>query len=265
MVAQLYDNSVSCPENLGVCNLSLFVGLESTVFEDGVGEPWHGRLALSADDSVECCGFECDGLAGTLYAHSKLPEPESMYKERMGCLVVYSYGEALAILHDIQCNGFGEVCGGAIMNRASMKHMGGGMLLQRLASGDLWHMAGDTALFGVSLFDLQVTNHEAIATLFVRVTPHAALSVIVVFIAIVDIMVGGAGGFAKQTKKALLLLENYPLSLFCFVCGEKIFLFISVDIFVRFGMLLYTLDLMAGLAGDGFTLLDRIVCECCFS
>ena len=94
---------------------------------------------------------------------------------------------------------------------------------------------------------------------------HAALTIVIVFIAVVYIMIGRARGLCQESKEAFLLLENHLLSFFLRICREKIFLFIRKDIFVGFGVLLYTLYLMTGLAGDGFSLLDGIVCKFAFA
>ena len=94
---------------------------------------------------------------------------------------------------------------------------------------------------------------------------HTALAIVVSFIAVVYIMIGRARGFAKEPKEAFLLFEDYLLSFFLCVCREKIFLFICKNIFVGLGMLLYALYLMTCLAGDGFSLLDRIVSEFAFA
>lgn len=94
---------------------------------------------------------------------------------------------------------------------------------------------------------------------------HAALTIVIVFIAVVYIMIRGARGFCQEPKEAFLLFEDHLLSFFLRISREKIFLLICKDIFVGFGVLLYTLYLMACLAGDGLSLLDGIVCKCCLA
>jgi len=129
----------------------------------------------------------------------------------------------------------------------------------------LGHMAGDTGLFAPGLFDLQITDSEAAFVLFVGVTPHTDSASVVVLVAVVYIMVRGARGVAEEPKEALLLFEDYFLPLLFAVCRKEILLFVRKDICIGSGMCFYAFYLMAGLAGDGFGLLDRIVCESVFA
>ncbi len=143
--------------------------------------------------------------------------------------------------------------------------MGGGLLLVGKSTLGLGHMAGDTGLFAPGLFDLQITDSEAAFVLFVGVTSHTDSAGVVVLIAVVYIMVGGAGGLAEEPKEVLLLFEDYFLPFLFAICRKEIPLLVRKGICIALGMCFYVLYLMAGLAGDGFGLLDRIVRESVFA
>ena len=174
---------------------------------------------------------------------------------------MYRDSKALVCLVECEFNGGGEVRGHTITERASVESMGLCLLLVGKGTLSLWHMTGDTGLFGVTLLDLEITDGKAIAALFVCVASHAALTIIVIFVAVVDIMIGRARSFLEESKEAALLLEDHFLSFFLSVRGEKIPLFGGIDIFIGFSVLFYALYLMAGLTGDGLSLLDGIVGE----
>ncbi len=261
MIPKLYNDGIPRLQGFIIGDFTLFMGFDGAVFEHTVCQPWHRGFAVLADDSMECYRFHGDDFIGTLYGYSKLSESERVYKKGMGGFVVYGDSEALRMLIQMQINRFGEVCRGAVTDGTAMEGMGAAGFLVGKVSLGLGHMAGDAALFGISLFDLEVTDHKAVAALFVRVAPHTAFTRIVPLVAVVDIVVGGAGGFGKESEKAALLFENDLLPLFFRVCREEIFLFLRILVLIRFGMLLYIFDLMTSLAGDRFGLLDRVVMQ----
>jgi hypothetical protein len=90
-------------------------------------------------------------------------------------------------------------------------------------------------------------------------TSKTHFPVIEILIAVVDIMIGGAGSFRDQTKEAFLFFKNDLLPFLGLIGGVEVFWRICIDILVSFGVLFDTFDRMACLAGDRFVDLDRIL------